>query len=136
MVTLSRRPGRGSSGRALFLGMAAALCLAGAPASAVKPAPAAASAPASEAAGGVREKDRAAAPIDLNTASDAALRGLAGINAQRARAIVNGRPYAAAEELVSRKILPNAVFANIRERLVVGPARPGPPVAAASSKPS
>jgi len=118
------------------MGMAAALCLAGAPAIAVKPAPAAASVPASAAPGGVREKDRPVAPVDLNSASDAALRDLAGINAQRARAIVNGRPYAAAEELVSRKILPNAVFANIRERLVVGPARPGPPVAAASSKPS
>ena len=136
MVTLNPRPGHARTGRALLLGMAASLCLAGAPALAVKPAPPAASAPASDPAGGVRERDRPATPVDLNNASDASLRGLAGISAQRARAIVNGRPYAAAEELVNRKILPNAVFSNIRDRLVVGPARPGPPGPAASSKPS
>ena len=135
MVALTVRPGPARTGRSLLLGLAASLCLTGAPARPVKAQPPAASAPASAPAIGTRETDRALQPVDLNNASQAALRGLSGINAQRAQAIVNGRPYTVADELVSRKILPNAVFSNIRERLIVGPVRPGPPASAASTRP-
>ena len=135
MVSLTVRPGPARTCRSLLLGLAASLCFAGASAQAVKPQPPVASAPASAPAVGTRETDRALQPVDLNNASQAALRGLSGINAQRAQAIVNGRPYAVADELVSRKILPNAVFSNIRERLIVGPARHAPPASAASTRP-
>ena len=134
MVTLNRHPGRARATRALHLALAASLCLAGVPALAVKPPPSASSGPASGAAGGDRERERSAQLVDLNHASEAALRALPGINAQRARAIQSGRPYALADELVSRKILPNAVFSNIRDRLTVG--RPGPAASAASTRPA
>lgn len=56
--------------------------------------------------------------VDLNTAS---LEALNGLNAGMiGRAIVRGRPYAAAEELVERRILTRASFEKIRPRVVVG----------------
>jgi DNA uptake protein ComE-like DNA-binding protein len=59
--------------------------------------------------------------VDLNTATLEQLNGLSA--GMIGRAIVRGRPYAAAQELVDRRILSRASFDKIRARVVVGEAR-------------
>lgn len=68
-------------------------------------APAAASAPA-------------ARLIDLNSASLEELQALKGIGEVRAAAIVQGRPYTRKDELLRRGIVPEAVYLEIRDRIV------------------
>lgn len=59
--------------------------------------------------------------VDLNTAS---LDQLNGLSAGRiGRAIVGGRPYAAPQDLVDRRILSRASFERIKGRVFVGAAR-------------
>lgn len=60
----------------------------------------------------------AAAPVDINRASPDELKALKGIGEARASAIVKGRPYARKDELLRRGILPEAVYNDIRERIV------------------
>ncbi|WP_342352937.1 helix-hairpin-helix domain-containing protein, partial [Methylobacterium frigidaeris] len=93
---------------------------------------AALSAPASSPAGGSRPGDpvrtavlASAEPrvstssgVDLNTASLAELNGLRGGGAI-GRAIVRGRPYQSAEELLSRRVLSRARFERIRDQVRV-----------------
>lgn len=53
--------------------------------------------------------------ISINTASQAQLDELPGIGAARAAAIIEGRPYQAKDELVSRKVLGQSVYAQIED---------------------
>ena len=62
--------------------------------------------------------DKAAPPIDINTATEQELATLHGIGEARARAIVKGRPYARKDELVRRKIIPQSVYDDIRDRII------------------
>lgn len=48
--------------------------------------------------------------LSLNTATQSELETLPGIGPVRAQAIISGRPYQAADELVSRQILSSAAF--------------------------
>ena len=61
---------------------------------------------------------KAAPLIDINTASEEELATLPGIGEVRAKAIVKGRPYARKDELARRKIIPQSVYDNIRERII------------------
>ena len=61
---------------------------------------------------------KAAPRIDINTASEEELATLPGIGEVRAKAIVKGRPYARKDELARRKIIPQSVYDNIRERII------------------
>ncbi|MDO4636690.1 MAG: helix-hairpin-helix domain-containing protein [Lautropia sp.] len=56
--------------------------------------------------------------LDLNMASETELAQLPGIGEARAKAIVNGRPYGAKDELKRKKILPASVYAKIKDRIV------------------
>jgi DNA uptake protein ComE-like DNA-binding protein len=56
--------------------------------------------------------------IDLNTASKDDLKKLPGIDEAYATKIVNGRPYARKDELVSRKIIPEATYKRIQDRVI------------------
>ena len=62
--------------------------------------------------------DKAAPQIDINTATEQELATLHGIGEARARAIVKGRPYARKDELVRRKIIPQSVYDDIRDRII------------------
>jgi DNA uptake protein ComE-like DNA-binding protein len=60
--------------------------------------------------------------VDINctdsAALEVALRKLEGIGEERAKAIAKGRPYGSPDDLVARQILPPAVYARIKSRLV------------------
>lgn len=62
---------------------------------------------------------QAAALIDINSATAEQLAGLKGLDKTFAEAIVKGRPYKSTDDLVKNKILPEAVFARVKETLTV-----------------
>ena len=64
------------------------------------------------------DKGKSAELIDLNSATEAQLRTLDGIGEARAAAIIKGRPYRGKNELVDKKIIPEAVYDKIKEQIV------------------
>lgn len=69
---------------------------------------------------GVKEglsSDRTA--VDLNKASKDDLAALPGIDAHRADRIIAERPYADAHQLVTRHVLSDDEYAQIRDRVIV-----------------
>ena len=56
--------------------------------------------------------------LDLNTATFAELRALPGMGDAYVRRIIEGRPYTAKNQLVTRGILPQAAYERIREAIV------------------
>ncbi len=56
--------------------------------------------------------------IDINTASEQELRALKGIGDARAANIIKNRPYKGKDELVQKKIIPSAVYAGIKDKII------------------
>ncbi len=76
---------------------------------AAKPATAPAAAPAAT----------SSAPlVDINSASKEELSALKGIGAVRSDAIIKGRPYKGKDDLVRKNIIPEGVYADIKDLII------------------
>lgn len=60
----------------------------------------------------------AAALLDINSATEAELEALHGIGKVRAEAIIKGRPYKGKDELVQKKIIPENVYKDIKDKII------------------
>jgi competence protein ComEA len=59
--------------------------------------------------------------VDINTASAAELKTLPGMTEAEAAKVIQARPYRDVDELVSKKVVPDAQFARIKDRITVSP---------------
>lgn len=58
------------------------------------------------------------APLDINSASVDELKALPAVGDTYAKKIVDGRPYKQNDELVQRKIVPQATYDKIKDQIV------------------
>jgi DNA uptake protein ComE-like DNA-binding protein len=56
--------------------------------------------------------------IDINTASADQLKAIPGIGDAYSKRIIDGRPYTAKNQLVSRGILPQGVYDKIKDQII------------------
>jgi DNA uptake protein ComE-like DNA-binding protein len=64
-----------------------------------------------------------AAVLDINSASKAELAGLTGIGDVYSQKIIDGRPYTRKDQLVSKKIVPQATYDKIKDQIVATQAK-------------
>ncbi len=115
----------------VLIGLAAAPALAQAPSpatppAATKPPASAPSAPSAAPSAAPSKMDAKTNPktetkaelIDINSATAEELSRLKGIGEARSAAIVKGRPYRGKDELVRKKILPESVYAGIKDQII------------------
>lgn len=105
---------------------AALLIAAGAPAFAQKqdaPKPAAAPAAKADAKPAAAAPEAKKEPMDINSASEKDLATLPKIGDAYAKAIVKGRPYSGKDDLLKKKILPQATYDAVKDMIIAKQAK-------------
>ena len=64
------------------------------------------------------EKPAATQLLDINTATEEELRALKGVGDVRAANIIKNRPYKGKDELVQKNIIPAAIYAGIKDKII------------------
>ena len=80
-----------------------------------KPGATTAAKPAAKAA---TEKAAAGKLLDVNSASKADLEALPGIGEKYAQKIIDGRPYQRKDQLVTKKVIPQATYDKIKDHII------------------
>ena len=80
-----------------------------------KPGATTAAKPAAKAA---TEKATAGKLLDVNSASKADLEALPGIGEKYAQKIIDGRPYQRKDQLVTKKVIPQATYDKVKDQLI------------------
>lgn len=69
-------------------------------------------------ASSAKSSTKASSKIDINSASKDELMTLSGIGDATAQKIIDGRPYKAKNELVTKKIVPKSTYEKIKDQII------------------
>lgn len=70
-------------------------------------------------------KTATAEKLDINTATEDQLKALPGIGDAYSKAIIAGRPYTAKNQLVTKKVIPQATYDKIKDQIIAHHAASG-----------